>query len=97
MCTGCLPDYAGSGVPPNYIAFTKLAHFGLHVIDILEPHDPTRIDNFGKAKGFAEYARQNPGVGCIQLIHMGIDGTGRSRLKRLDMSRSAIRDNVVQP
>ena len=40
------------------------------MIDILEPHNPEFKDNLGKAKGFAEYARQNPGVGRIQLILM---------------------------
>ena len=48
----------------------------------------------GKAKGFAEYARQNPGVGRIELIRMGKDGAGYQRFKRLDMARSAIRDKV---
>lgn len=60
-----------------------------YVIDILEPHDGTRTDNLGKAKGFAEYARQNPGVGRLQLIRL-LNG----RIKRLDMSRSAVRDRV---
>lgn len=59
------------------------------VIDILEPHDGTRTDNLGKAKGFAEYARQNPGVGRLQLIRL-LNG----HIKRLDMSRSAVRDRV---
>lgn len=59
------------------------------VIDILEPHDGTRTDNLGKAKGLAEYARQNPGVGRLQLIRL-LNG----RIKRLDMSRSAVRDRV---
>ena len=59
------------------------------VIDILEPHDGTRTDNLGKAKGFAEYARQNPGVGRLQLIRL-LNG----RIKRLDMSCSAVRDRV---
>lgn len=59
------------------------------VIDILEPHDGTRTDNLGKAKGFAEYARHNPGVGRLQLIRL-LNG----RINRLDMSRSAVRDCV---
>ena len=54
----------------------------------------TRIDNLGKAKGFAEYARQNPGVGRIQLIRKGKDATGHDRFKRLDMAKSAVRDKV---
>lgn len=65
-----------------------------YVVDILEPHDPTRIDNLGKARGFAEYARQNPGVGRIQLIRMGKDAVGHNRFKRLDMAMSAVRDKV---
>ena len=66
------------------------------VVDILEPHDPTRIDNLGKARGFAEYARQNPGVGRIQLIRMGKDAVGHNRFKRLDMAMSAVRDKVAR-
>lgn len=50
-----------------------------YVIDILEPHDPTRIDNLGKAKGFAEYARQNPGVGKNSTYQ---NGQGCCRKKR---------------
>ena len=65
-----------------------------YIVDILEPHDPTRIDNMGKAQGFAEYARQNPGIGRIQLIKMKKDSTGKERPFRLDMSRSMIRDKV---
>jgi type III restriction enzyme len=65
-----------------------------YVVDILEPHDPTRIDNLGKARGFAEYARQNPGVGRIQLIRMAKDAVGHNRFKRLDMAMSAVRDKV---
>ena len=65
-----------------------------YVIDILEPHNPEFKDNLGKAKGFAEYARQNPGVGRIQLIRMGKDSAGNKRFKRLDMSKSAVRDKV---
>ena len=65
---------------------------GGYIIDILEPHDQTRTDNLGKAKGFAEYARRNPIVGRIQLIRMASDG----KFKRLDMSKNAIRDKVKQ-
>lgn len=47
----------------------------------LEPHNSTRTDNPCKAKCFAEYARQNLGVGRLQLIRL-LDG----RIKRPDMS-----------
>lgn len=41
-----------------------------------------------------EYARQNPGVGRIQLIRIQRDSVGKERAFRLDMSRSFIRDKV---
>ena len=41
-----------------------------------------------KARGFAEYASQNLGVGRIQLIRMSKDASGKNRFKRLDMSKS---------
>lgn len=66
------------------------------IIDILEPHNPSLNDNLGKAQGFAEYARQNPGVGRIELIRTGKDLAGNTRFKRLDMSMNAVRDKVSQ-
>lgn len=92
----CIPyEMRGEQKPayPDFIIVRKDSDME-YVIDILEPHDPTRIDNLGKAKGFAEYARQNPGVGRIQLIRMGKDGAGKKRFKRLDMARSLVRDKV---
>ena len=92
----CIPYEMRGQQKPTYPDFliVRRDNDGEYVIDILEPHDPTRIDNLGKAKGFAEYARQNPGVGRIELIRKGKDGTGHERFKRLDMARSAIRDKV---
>lgn len=78
---------------PDFIIIRKDERLG-YVIDLLEPHNPDFKDNLGKAKGFAEYARQNPGVGRIQLIRMSKDAAGKNRFKRLDMSKSAIRDKV---
>ncbi len=94
----CIPYEISGEKKPTYPDFLIIRRDtdGEYVIDILEPHDPTRIDNLGKAKGFAEYARQNPGVGRIELIRMGKDGAGHHRFKRLDMARSAIRDKVSQ-
>ena len=92
----CIPYEMRGEQKPTYPDFliVRRDNDGEYVIDILEPHDPTRIDNLGKAKGFAESARQNPGVGRIELIRKGKDGTGHERFKRLDMARSAIRDKV---
>lgn len=78
---------------PDFIVVRKDKILG-YVIDILEPHSSDFKDNLGKAKGFAEYARQNPGVGRIQLIRKNKDVIGRGQFKRLDMNRSIIRDKV---
>lgn len=92
----CIPyemDNETKPAYPDFIIVRKDAISG-YVIDILEPHNPEYIDNLGKAKGFAEYARQNPGVGRIQLIRMAKDISGKDRFKRLDMSMSVVRDKV---
>lgn len=92
----CIPYEIDSEIKPTYpdfIIVRKDDRVG-YVIDILEPHSPDFKDNLGKAKGFAEYARQNPGVGRIQLIRMSKDALGKNQFKRLDMYRTAIRDKV---
>ena len=91
----CIPYEIDGEKKPTYPDFLIIRRDGSeYVVDILEPHDPTRQDNLGKAKGFAEYARQNPGVGRIQLIRVQRDSVGRERAFRLDMSKSSIRDKV---
>lgn len=92
----CIPYEMGGEQKPAYPDFVIIRKDSddEYVVDILEPHDPTRIDNLGKARGFAEYARQNPGVGRIQLIRMSKDVVGHNRFKRLDMAMSAVRDKV---
>lgn len=92
----CIPYEIDGEIRPTYpdfIVVRKDDRVG-YVIDILEPHSPDFKDNLGKAKGFAEYARQNPGVGRIQLIRMSKDALGNNQFKRLDMYRTAIRDKV---
>ena len=92
----CIPYEIDGETKPAYPDFIVVRRDKVsgYVIDILEPHNPDFKDNLGKARGFAEYARQNPGVGRIQLIRMGKDAAGRNRFKRLDMSKSAVRDKV---
>ena len=91
----CIPYEMDGQKKPMYPDFLVIRSDGSdYIVDILEPHDPTRTDNLGKAKGFAEYARQNPGVGRIQLIRMEKDSVGNEKPYRLDMSKSSIRDKV---
>ena len=92
----CIPYEIDGEIKPTYpdfIVVRRDERVG-YVIDILEPHSPDFKDNLGKAKGFAEYACQNPGVGRIQLIRMSKDAVGKNQFKRLDMYRTAIRDKV---
>ena len=92
----CIPYEIDGEIKPTYPDFIVVREderLG-YVIDILEPHSADFKDNLGKAKGFAEYARQNPGIGRIQLIRMSKDAAGRDQFKRLDMYRTAIRDKV---
>lgn len=92
----CIPYEIDGEIKPTYPDFIVVRQDERldYVIDILEPHSADFKDNLGKAKGFAEYARQNPGVGRIQLIRMSKDSAGRNQFKRLDMYRTAIRDKV---
>ena len=93
----CIPYEIDGEKKPTYPDFLIIRKDGSeYVVDILEPHDPTRQDNLGKAKGFAEYARQNPGVGRIQIIRMQRDSVGRKMAFRLDMSKSSVRDKVLR-
>lgn len=91
----CIPYEIDGEKKPTYPDFLIIRKNGPdYIVDVLEPHDPSRVDNLGKAKGFAEYARQNPGVGRIQLIKMKRDSVGKERPFRLDMSKSSIRDMI---
>lgn len=93
LCIPYIIDGETKASYPDFIIVRKDIN-SKYVIDILEPHNPDYKDNLGKAQGFAEYARHNPGVGRIQLIRMSKDASGKNRFKRLDMSKSAVRDKV---
>ena len=77
---------------PDFIIVRRDASLG-YVLDILEPHDPTRTDNLPKAKGFAKYASEEFKIGRIQLIRKIKEQTGEKFL-RLDFSKSEIRQKV---
>ena len=67
---------------------------GEYIVDILEPHDSSRRDNIGKAKGLAEYAKKNSGVGRIQLIRE-TNKAGQKYFQRLDFSKGEIREKIL--
>ena len=78
---------------PDFLIVRDTSH-GL-VVDILEPHDPTREDNLPKAKGLAKYAASEQRMGRIQMIRLipGIGGT--KKIVRLDFTDSLVRDKVL--
>lgn len=94
----CLPYEEEGDIKPTYPDFIIVRRDDIlgYVIDILEPHNPEYKDNLGKAKGFAEYARQNPGLGRIQIIRLSKDASGNNKFKRLDMAKSATRKKVLE-
>lgn len=79
----CIPYEIDGEIKPTYPDFIIVRKDRVlgYVVDILEPHNPDFKDNLGKAKGFAEYARKNPGVGRIQLIRMSKDAAGNTSLR----------------
>lgn len=80
---------------PDFLIFRK-ATDGTIRMAILEPHGDQYVDGLPKAKGMAEYARQNQTIGRIQLIRVFKDAaTGKSRCRRLDLSKSAIQIKVL--
>ena len=79
---------------PDFLIVRKEAG-GDYILDILEPHDPTRDDNVSKAKALAQYATDNPCIGRAQLIRLNKTATGEE-LHRLDFAaHSELREKVV--
>lgn len=79
---------------PDFLVVRK-EDGGDYILDILEPHDPTRDDNVGKAKALARYSAENPSVGRAQLIRM-TDGVAGKTLRRLDFAASTeLREKVM--
>ncbi|AVP64438.1 type III deoxyribonuclease [Clostridium botulinum] len=66
-----------------------------YVFDILEPHDPSRKDNYPKAVGLAKFAEKHWDIfGRIQLIRLKKGVDGREHFYRLDMGKATIRNKV---
>jgi type III restriction enzyme len=67
---------------------------GEYVFDILEPHDPSRKDNYPKAVGLAKFAEKHGELfGRIQLIRRE-HKHGRNIFYRLDMRKLDIMNNI---
>jgi len=66
-----------------------------YVFDILEPHDPSRKDNYPKAVGLAKFAEKHwDKFGRIQLIRLKKGVDGHEHFYRLDMGKTTVRNKV---
>jgi type III restriction enzyme len=66
-----------------------------YVFDVLEPHDPSRKDNYPKAVGLAKFAEKHgERFGRIQLIRKARGADRREHFYRLDMKKLSIRNKV---
>jgi type III restriction enzyme len=66
-----------------------------YIFDILEPHDPSRKDNYPKAVGLAKFAEKHwDKFGRIQLIRLKKGVDGHEHFYRLDMEKTTVRNKV---
>lgn len=98
LCLQRLEGGAAKGFYPDFLIIRNVTGIG-YVIDILEPHRSDLTDNLSKAKALAAYTQKQPTapIGRLQLIREGKDNlTGKRRMKRLDLAKSAVRAKVMQ-
>ena len=79
---------------PDFLIVRRDEKLG-YVFDILEPPNPSFDDNLPKAKGLAEYAKENIGISRIVLIRKSKDITRTTKYLRLNLSKSAICEKVL--
>ena len=98
LCLQRLENGTVKGFYPDFLIIRNVTGIG-YVIDILEPHRSDLTDNLSKAKALADYAQKQPSapIGRLQLIREGKDNvTGKKRMKRLDLAKSAVKVKVMQ-
>lgn len=98
LCLQRLENGIVKGFYPDFLIIRNVLGIG-YVIDILEPHRADLTDNLSKAKALVDYAQKQPSapIGRLQLIREGKDNiTGKKRMKRLDIAKSAVRAKVMQ-
>lgn len=93
-----IPYESGGATKPMYPDLVVLRPEGRGwIVDVLEPHDPSRGDNFEKAKGLAKFAERHGGrFGRIQLIREVQSPTGSKVYTRLDLNREAVRREALR-
>jgi len=89
--------YEVGGVTTSMFPDLLVIRAGAHgyVFDVLEPHDPSRKDNYPKAIGLAKFAEKHgERFGRIQLIRKVKGADRREHFYRLDMGKLSIRNKV---
>lgn len=84
-----IPCEVGAEVRPMFPDFVLVRRLGSGlVVDILEPHDPSRDDNVDKARALARFAERHGGqFGRIQLIRKRRTAGGGAQIVRLEINR----------
>ncbi len=98
LCLQRLENGIVKGFYPDFLIIRNVTGIG-YVIDILEPHRADLTDNLSKTKALVDYAQKQPSapIGRLQIIREGKDNiTGKKRMKRLDLAKSAVRAKVMQ-
>ena len=98
LCLQRLENGIVKGFYPDFLIIRNVVGIG-YAIDILEPHRGDLTDNLSKAKVLVDYAQKQPSapIGRLQMIREGKDSiTGKKRMKRLDLAKSAVRERVMQ-
>lgn len=98
LCLQRLENSIVKGFYPDFLIIRNVVGIG-YAIDILEPHRGDLTDNLSKAKALVDYAQKQPSapIGRLQMIREGKDSiTGKKRMKRLDLAKSAVRERVMQ-
>ena len=98
LCLQRLENGIVKGFYPDFLIIRNVVGIG-YAIDILDPHRGDLTDNLSKAKALVDYAQKQPSapIGRLQMIREGKDSiTGKKRMKRLDLAKSAVRERVMQ-
>jgi len=92
-----IPCEAGAEVRPMFPDFVMVRRLDeALVVDILEPHDPSRDDNVSKARALARFAERHGGhFGRIQLVRKRRVAGGGEQFVRLEMNSQAAIEQVL--
>jgi type III restriction enzyme len=91
-----IPYESGGEVRPMFPDLLVVCRAGEgYAFDILEPHDPSRADNFEKAIGLARFAEKHGHLfGRIQLIRKQPSKAGGDCYVRLELNSEAVRKKM---